>query len=272
MLKTKHLRHIPSRQFSAETLVWRDNVLANGGTFSVSTMDAVEKFVQDCKNNSIWDKLIEVGLFAGDNLNAALVKLKVGAGAPSLLTNINFLSGDYLESGATAGLSGNGTSKYLNTGLAATNLADLGHLSFYLREDVGASGNRSLLGVMSGTDQLWLGGLSPTVDVTCRYGQNNSATAATPLNKGFYLASRNSLSDLKVYRNAQLLVANGTTVTVTKPSANLFIFALSVLGSASAFLPAKGSFYSVGQSMSDTECQLFYNAVQTFQQTLNRAV
>src|SRR5205085_7979669 len=97
----KALRHVPVRLFNLETVSYYNRVIANGGSISDESLNAVEKFVQDCKNSLIWEKLIEVGPFAGANLNAAMVKLVYPGGGSGVLTNVNFVAGDYNESGAS---------------------------------------------------------------------------------------------------------------------------------------------------------------------------
>jgi hypothetical protein len=270
LLKT--IRHVPVKLYNLETLSYYNRILANGGTISDASLSAVEKFVQDCKNALIWDKLIEVGPFAGNNLNAALVKLINAPGAPGTLTNVNFVSGDYTESGANGGLLGDGATKYLNTGFNnQTMLPDNSHLSFYLREDVSASGNRALLGVISGTDQYWLGAVTNT-QVNARLGQVATATYAQNMSKGFYLASRQAANQLKLYKNGDVLASDGTTVTHLKPNFSTYLFGFDTTGTAGAFLPARGSFYSIGNALSDDEAAILHNAVRTLQRNLNRAI
>src|SRR5688500_6622197 len=100
-----------------------------------------------------------------------MVKLVYPGGVPGVITNVNFVAGDYNETGANGGLLADGTTKYLNTGFnAQTYLPDNAHLSFYLREDVGAAGNRSLIGTLAGSDQYWLGSIAPASQANARLG------------------------------------------------------------------------------------------------------
>src|SRR5436190_9952725 len=206
----KGLRHVPVKLFNLETVSYYNRVISNGGIISDASLSAVEKFVQDCKNSLIWDKLIEVGPFAGADLNAALVKLIFPGGGSGVLTNVNFVAGDYNESGVNGGLNGDGATKYLNTGFnAQTSLPDNSHLSFYLREDVSASGNRSLIGTLNATDQYWLGAINNTQS-NVRLGQSAIASYAQNMSKGFYLGSRSAPNALKLYKNASLVATDAT--------------------------------------------------------------
>ena len=267
----KSLRYVPVKLYNPETLNYRDRVLANGGLITEGTLDAIEKFVQDCKNAHLWDKLLDVGPFAGSNLNAALVKLVHPAGVPGLLTNFNFVSGDFAERGPNGGLLGDGATKYLNTGFSAQNhLPDNSHLSFYLREDIVVTGNRAMGGAVDGGNQYWIGALTPSAGVDARLGQTVTATLAGPFGKGFYLGSRTASNQLKLYKNGQVVASASGSVTHTKPSANVYLFAFSAGASASALLPGRGSFYSIGHGLTEAQALALHNAVRTLQQNLAR--
>src|SRR5688572_167249 len=184
----KTLSKLP-RGWRDETLQYADRVAANGGAISQASLVAIDEFVRACQVAGIWSKFIEVGPFAGSNLNAAMVKLVYQPAAGSVLTNSSFVSGDYVETGANGGLLGDGT-KFLNTNVQATTLPDNGHFSFYLREDITSGGNKSLLGAVDASNQYWMGALTPGAAVDLRYGALISASASSTLNKGFYTGVR----------------------------------------------------------------------------------
>ncbi len=96
----------------AETSAWQSAVTANGGTYNATDTRAVDYFISQCKAKGIWSLIDWTALFAGRNLNAALVPVKHSVGS-SVITNNNFVEGDFSP---TVGLTGNGTTKYLNPG------------------------------------------------------------------------------------------------------------------------------------------------------------
>lgn len=269
----KTLRHLPVKVRNPETVGYKERVLANGGAISEASLDAVEKFVQDCKNGQVWSKLLEVAPFAGSNLAAALVKLLHPVGSPGVLTNVNFVAGDYNETGVNGGLNGDGATKYLNTGFNALSLLpDNAHLGFYLRSDVAAAGNRSCLGAVGGSDQYWLGAVNPASAVNARLGATITATLAQPLNKGFYIGSRTASNSMRLYKNGVLSGSDTTNVAHNKPNQNIFVFGFNTAGALGAALPGRGSFYSIGAGLTDAEAAVLHQAVQTFQRNLGREV
>jgi hypothetical protein len=140
-----------SSTIDADAKDWGARVVANGGTYSPATLKAVSNFAKQAKAAGLWTKLTRVNLFAGDQLAAALVPLKVGGGNATD-TNVNFVSGDYTEA---TGLKGNGTSKSLDTGItfAIASLATMS-LSAYAvsMETSGGSTMKVLLGSQDGGD------------------------------------------------------------------------------------------------------------------------
>ena len=167
---------------------------------------------------------------------------------------------------------GDGATKYLNTGFnIATYLPDNSHLAFYLREDVAAAGNRSLIGGLSGTDQYWLGALT-NAQSNVRLGQTATATHAANMAKGFYVGSRAGGNAIKLYKDGLAVATDSTAVVHTKPNLNLYAFGFNSNGSPSAYLPARGCFYSIGHALTDIETLLLHDAVRTLQRNLNRHI
>lgn len=266
----KKLDNLP-RGWRDETLQYADRVAANGGSISQGSLVAIDNFVRACQVAGIWSKFIEVGPFAGANLNAAMVKLVYQPAAGSVLTNSSFVSGDYVETGANGGLLGDGT-KHLNTNVQATTLPDNGHLSFYLREDISSGGNKSLIGALDASNQYWMGALAPGSAVDLRYGALVAASAAGTLAKGFYTGVREAANSLTYYRDGASMVTTSAVTGTTKPAFPIFAWGFDSSGSSGARLNARGSFYSIGQSLNSSEVVALHNAVRNLQSALNRAV
>ena len=118
-----------------EAAAWRTAAIANGGTVSSSTINAVSNFCQSIAEGGLRDRFYRLNLFCGGNLSSALVPLYRGPSPSGTQygnatdTNNNFVSGDYVETG---GLQGNGSNKSLDTGLP-TNFASDRHVGFVPR-------------------------------------------------------------------------------------------------------------------------------------------
>jgi hypothetical protein len=176
-------------RYDFETLDWAARVVTAGGTVSQTTKDAVQTFVANMKSvgssgTPLWGLCQEIGIFAGSNLAAALVKLKYVSA--STLTNNNFVSGDYAETGGSGGLLGNGTTKYLDTGYNInTSLPATMHFSFYLRENItGAQCAMIGAGDAGNTNQFMLYSNAPGTDITARLGQLQGRPATREARRG----------------------------------------------------------------------------------------
>ena len=67
-------------------------------------------------------------------------------------------------------------------------------------------------------------------------------------------------------------VVDDEVVVLTKPNLNIYAFAWNSAGAPAAYLPVRGSFYSIGQELSATEAAALTDAVQALQRNLSRDV
>jgi hypothetical protein len=131
----------PGPSYDTDALDYFTRAEALGGSFDLSGISgtytesyvktAISDFVAGCKTDSIWTKITEAYLLSGVTFGGVLAKLKHAGTAA--LTNVNFVSGDYLAAGSGAGLIGNGSTKRLTSGqnMSAGVAVDDLHLSFY---------------------------------------------------------------------------------------------------------------------------------------------
>jgi hypothetical protein len=260
-------KFIPVYRYQPETLVYQQEIANASGTISMRSLQHVDKFVRDCKEAGVWEKLYDVMPFAGDQLNAGLIKVKTQDVQP---VAYNFVAGDYSEA---LGLLGNGTTKYLDLQYPATGVPLAGHLASYNREDTTGAAGRYAMGADNGADQfVLLGSTNAGANCTAYIGGTVAAAPGTPYNKGFYYVERTSLTDLKLYRNNTQIGSNAAAITFTPPAFFMYAFARSVSGAAANFLNTRMSFLSVGTNLSAQERSDYYSIVQTLQVNLGRAV
>jgi len=266
----------PRSTVHAEAATWAARVVANGGTVSGATLSAVSKFSAAIASAGIRDRLYRLNLFCGTGLNAALVPLYRGpslggtqyGGATDTNNAFVGVGTDYAETGATGGLTGNGTTKYLDTGLAGTTLSPGDrHCSAY--EIVNATTDYSP-SVKSGNANASMHGLGPwTTNLTFAYRTFNSVggniTAAK--NTGYWLGSDTSTTASVLYRNGTS--AASTTGQTAGGSGNT---SYRILGSNGEFSEARIGAYTIGLSMDAGQVSSLYSAMQAFQTALGRNV
>lgn len=265
-----------------EAAAWRSAVVANGGSVSGSTLSAISTFCNAIDAAGIRDRFYRLNLFAGTGLNAALVPLYLGPtyggttyGNATDTNNGPFVSGDYSETGASGGLLGNGSSKYLNTGLAPDAFPQVatGHLSFWtrggsvsgVRRPIGADGavsaNRFFLDrrpVANGGDLCHWGSLAA--------GNTTDDDAA-----GLFSGSRISATDLRFFKNgSQVGVTQSGSATTTAHANPWFVFAGNGNGSPTAYYERRMTAYSIGNAMTTSQMATYYIALNTFMVALSR--
>lgn len=267
-----------------EAADWRNRVVANGGTVSASTMQAVGQFCRSIDAAGIRDRFFRLNLFCGDSdstLAAVRTPLYRGQSLAGTQfgnttdTNFNFVAGDYAETGSSGGLLGNGSTKYLNTGLNANVIPDLaqsGHLSVYA---AGAFTNGIAIGLYTFTNPPFVVTHQSEMQLGATVANtfiNLSANAPTPSYSSpvFVLTSRTSSTNLIGYANGVGGTAVTSTANLINPASPFFVFARNLAGIPSVHFGQRLRSYSIGLGMTGSQVTAFNSAMQAFQSTLTR--
>jgi hypothetical protein len=271
-----------------EANAWRTAVVANGGSVSASTMRAVSAFCAAIDLAGIRDRFYRLNLFCGTGLEACLVPLYRGQslggtqyGGTTDTNNGPFVSGDFSETGASGGLLGDGTSKYLSTGLTPAAIPGIatGHLSAYI-PSLAAGSSRALLGTASASHQFQvthrLSGAS-LVQVRAVWGgtantDDTFAAGVTTLPGGLWTITRTSSTAITTYNNATSKVTGTANTTPATHANSWFVHASNSAGTPQLFSNHRILSYSIGASMTDTQVSAYYAAMQALQTSLGRNV
>jgi hypothetical protein len=272
---------------NADAQDWVNRVYANGGTVSASTAAAVNTFCDAIDSAIIRDRFYRLNLFCGSNLNAALVPLYRSSsfgGSPlgnTTDTNNAFVGvgTDYAETGASGGLTGNGTSKYLNTGLAPSALQSVatGHMAAYVPQITPTDTTRAFLGNASGSHQYNLSyrlnsgnGLAQIRTVWGTTASNDASEPSSVLRGGLRLSTRTSATALRTYLNSTEVSLHETSVTPASHVNNWFVLAFNSAGTPIQYSTDSIRAYSIGESMDAGQVAAYYTAMQAFQTALGR--
>jgi hypothetical protein len=249
-------------------------VVANGGTVSGSTLAAVSQFCRSIDAAGIRDRFFRLNPFLGAGLSAALVPLFRGPTRTGTQfgnatdTNNNFVSGDYTSDG----LAGNGSTKFLQTGFATTSLGtNLAHIS------VSASGTETsapagtivdAMGTYDGSTSESFYGIEWYTFGGNRggfVGGFNSASIPPPFSatERHMLVSRESSTSLTLYRSGTSVATQSISVTYANNMREFYVFALNNAGTAQRFTASRMQCYSIGLSLTATQAQSFYAALNT---------
>jgi hypothetical protein len=258
---------------------WLDRVIANGGNASPSTIDALTNFCTSIDNAGLRNKFYRLNLFCGNNLASCLIPIYFGTqynsfpyGFANGDRNFNFLDADYTEAGASGGLLGNGSTKYLDTGVIINQIGITGHVSCYHKGAMSSSTSNVLIRGADGINGIGIDLNSGTNLIRGFYSPANIAAFSTNIG-GHYLVTRRSPIDMVLYTNGTTtrvdsIVTNNVNFVIS--SWTLYVFALNNVGIPTSLCPSRIQSYSVGSSMTQSEANTFYGIMQTFQTALGR--
>jgi hypothetical protein len=241
-------------QVDADALAFFDRVEFAGGTLSATEQSAILTLVADLKDDGIWSKMKAIYPMVGASAAACAQNLKSSSFTGSFTSGWTF---------ASTGVTPNGTSAYMDTGLnQSTHITNTSqHISFYSKTAGG--GNSGEIGINTSNTFLLLRN-----DFYSNQCDTNFIN--TPQNlKGFYLGSRtSSILRRGFYNGAQVQEVTNTPNATS--SLNYYIGALNSNGVAGFFSNKLCAFVSIGDGLTNQNVSDFYNAVQAFQTTLGR--
>lgn len=257
--------------FDPDVELFKNRILVKGATISDPTFSATNQFVVGLKSDGIWDLLLDIGIFVGSNLDAALVRLKIMPSKPDSYTNYGYTNSDYSEA---IGIQG-GNFKYLDTNINPSEIGFTAGASFYLREPVMGGSSKVYLGSDTNSSSVFLlGYLSTGSADEFRFTTTSTAIKVIqPNTAGFFSGNRISPSLIKLYKNGASINQNTANENTTFLGTNTICIAARNIGSgADLFLDKKYSFSAIHKALNDTQTMLFYNRVQQLQQALGRAI
>lgn len=257
------------------TLVWKNAILAAGGSVTTGQQTAVDTFVKSAKTNGYWNNLLDVGPLAGSDLTSAKVKLKNYSGTGTSVTATNFVSGDY---SVTAGLQGAST-KFLDTGFNYQTFgsASLLGMSTYINDEfITTSGSGEyVMGRDNGQAAPYLAFYSLNIGGQTVFGGGstfNINNGGGQMGRGLYHYARSSLSAAAAYLNGHKYASSASTIT-DSATKNVTHAIFKGGGGSSAYLVRRVSFYAIDDGlMGDTKAALFGADVQQLQRDLGRIV
>ena len=268
-----------SRTIHHEALDWATRASANGGVISTTTIRAVSDFCRNIDANGLRSSMYRLNLFAGGNLSGALVPLYRSTAFSGTVvgnatdTNVNFVSGDYAETGASGGLKGNGTTKYLDTGLLQSSLpANSTHMSISGTSlETSTASARVLCGLFNGgsngTAILYA---AMSRGRAFQHGVNSvdgPAISAPSSSESHLIGVRRSLTDAAIYSNGSVAATSSVSASSQNSSLSFYVFTANGYNNPSA---ARLRMYSIGIGITDAQAAAFSAAVAAFNTALGR--
>lgn len=266
--------------FDPDALSYFQAIDANGGSIGGPAKQTVNQFIRGLKSDGLWDRIADMGLFAGvDNFNAAMVKLKTPAGTSRILTNTNFVSADYTPTGATAGLSAISGARNLRS--AATGSAmGMTNASFHM--GVYSTGNlilRPSSNVFMGFSEaanIAITAFSYTAPNFTGFGGDLASIVTAPgVDSGYVVESAITNSDLRFFVNGTQSGATQTTTRAAIASAvELELYTYNVAGVSvnATRSTARFTAYHAGLGLSAAQSLTLSNRMNSLMRAFGAAV
>jgi hypothetical protein len=252
------------------TKTYTSTISANDGRTALVTVDELN----DAGHILAWGMQCEYGATATD-----YTQPRYGNATD---TNNAFVGvgTDYAETGASGGLTGNGTSKYLNTGLAISDLPDqrYGHMAAYnVNFPEIHTASRWVIGMSNaaGTVSNWLNVHSAPQSPTSQYRRVNWSkggvvvTNTSETGDVLFAVSRTAAGEDFAYQNAEktALAAGPVSTAVTEP---LLVFALNSAGTPNSYYDRAVAAYSIGNGLTEAEMTTYRSVLASFMSSLSR--
>lgn len=231
---------------------------------------AINTLVVTLKSINVWTKIKAAYPMVGGTSTTCKFNLKNPVDSNAAYRLTFFGGGTFSANGYQPG----GVNGYANTFLSSSIMAlNSGHLSYYSRTNSVSAATRFDMGSLQASPTSFSDLTSSYTNLTIFRFNNGSPfdSIATTNSLGFYTGSRTASTIIKTYKNGSVIlngIANSSSVSNTP----FYIGASNDNGTANFFSDKQCAFASIGDGLTDAEALAFYNAVQTFNTTLNRNV
>lgn len=249
---------------------WVASVTTNGGVCpTITTASSVDTYWNGMVTDAIDTNTVILNVFVPDNLTAAITPLVKGTGS-SPWVNHSFVSGDLTVNG----LKGDGSTKYLDTGLVANTLPNVG-TSFAIYAY--ATNGPGSVGTELGATHAAAAGIFGA----CGYmyfqngaGANTVILLNTGPGNGFYASVRTSSTDHRAYfaTSGSAFAQTGATDSTADGAAfnteHIYSHALNSGGSVIQNATSVVSMSGVFTNFTSAKAQFLYNRTQTLRTAL----
>lgn len=263
---------------------WAQRVVNNGGAMpSLTTINAMETFRQELTTNGLMTKMHSVCVFVPDSLIAALTPIVVGIGADPWI-NTNFVTADL----NSEGLKGNGSTKYLDTGVignsgnAYNSITGNCGMSVLITEQEGNPTGRFDVGHRDSGNRALILGASVTLNSTngrtgffCRTsGVVAEIAFTTDWNRCGFVSGNNVSGTSSIYVKSPLtpLSLLATAVVTPLPSTSaiqtIFAFAFNDNGVAVSHCAKRMSTIAIHDGLTSAESEKLGDLLMTLRTSL----
>ena len=245
--------------YDADAQAFFDRVTTAGGTLTTTEKDATNQLVLDMKSAGIWSSMKAVYPMVGARAAACAQNLKSSSFTGTFSSGWTF---------ASSGVTPNGTSAFMNSGLNASTNLSVTSLSF--GGYTSSTANRATDSYHGAAPPNFLMHSFRSYNLTEFFRTVGGSISASGGTVGMVQCNQLVLTS-KIYKNSTI-GASGLTTMTSLPNVNMYIGGINNGGTATFFDNHLISYYYYADGFTDTQASDHYTAVQAFQTTLSRQV
>jgi hypothetical protein len=242
--------------------------LTAAGITDPTITSAINTLVISMKSNGLWTKMIAIYPFVGGTATTHKFNLKNPADTDAAFRLV--FSGGITHS--SNGLVGNGTNGFYDTFITASTHLSQNDVSanVYIRNNV--SEEKVDIGYLRSTPLVGfqLNSRDTSNLIFTRINSGATQSVSNTDSRGFFGISRTSSSSAVISKNTTQTSA--ATTSAALPAFKILGLCFNLNGSAGFFSTRQQAYSSLGQGLSDSELDTYYDIVQEFQTTLGRQV
>jgi hypothetical protein len=248
--------------FDADVEAFFNRVTNAGGSLSATEISAINTLVENLKAAGLWTLLKVIYPMVGASAGACAQNLKSASFTGSFSSGWTF---------ASTGVTGNGTSAFMNTNFKNSDFANYNSTSLFYYGNVGSNVSSWDTGNINAVPNLRMTVPPSDTNIYFQFNSANVTSVASAPRNGFFGMNRISNTQVNAFAN------NTKLITVNESSiANLNTNNITIASQWGSGSPNNSDrlykFYSLGDGLTDTQASNFYTAVQAFQTTLSRNV
>jgi hypothetical protein len=266
-LRTSGAYAVSSTTLNAETIAWQAAVISAGSTVSGASLTAHDNFISTLKTNGIRSAIKRLNTYGANTLAGSLIPIIWDVGTASD-TNHNFVAGDF---SLAAGLTGDGVTKYLDTGAGGNSFAtpSSAHLGV-VNGDVTTAAGPDIGYFTDSTHDFKLSAYrtSDNQGHFTSFATADQLNSTTTGNGGFVLGSRLSVNSASLYRNSVLKALNFITDGSSPAATNISVFT----DLSNGFSAHTQQAYTLGLGLTGAQVTSFYNALNTLMSAIGRTI
>jgi len=287
---------VVSETIHHEAIDWATRASANGGVISTNTIRAVSDFCRAVDAGGLRDRFYRLNPLSAGLLGALVPLYRSMSFGGSVVgsatdTNVNFVSGDFSETGSTGGLKGNASTKYINTGVtfAAAPVATIcyGVWGREIETTTGSNSGPQLIGSLnngSGFQGASLGAAWNYGAVRRNADFAGNASAAAPYiatgiqSSGVIQAGHVGGNDYSQFADGSVLATATATAALGTATGNqagpILVFCRNQNGTsaqAGNYSSARLSGYYIGRTMDAAQHAVVASALASLRAALGRA-